>query len=79
MAKQKCSVRVGSLGFGGLSPIKQCTKPAVVIQTYTVAPFVSKAGKEFNREGGTYVNAYCEKHKSSDADVARFGMTVEKL
>jgi hypothetical protein len=33
--KLKCSTRYSSFGFGGLSPIKQCTKPAVVRETYT--------------------------------------------
>ena len=34
--KLRCQVRVGSFGFGGMSPIKQCTKPAVVRQNWTV-------------------------------------------
>ena len=79
MAKTKCSTKVGSISFSGFTPPKPCTKVATVIQTHTVAPFVSPAGKDFNREGGTYANAYCDRHKHSDADVVRFGMTVEKL
>ena len=80
MAKIKCHARTGSFGFAGLGQIKACNKVATVIQTHTVAPFVSPTGKtEFNREGGTYANAYCDRHKHSDAEVVRFGMTVETL
>ena len=32
--KLKCSTRHSSFGFGGLSPIKLCNKPAVVRETY---------------------------------------------
>lgn len=34
--KLRCDVRCGSFGFGGLSPIKQCTKPAVERLHWTV-------------------------------------------
>lgn len=63
MARTKCSVRFGSFGLGGLSPIKQCNKPATVIESYTVEPFVSKI-KEFSREGGTYSSAKCDRHRT---------------
>jgi hypothetical protein len=79
MAKTKCSAKVGSISFSGFTPPKPCTKVATVIETHTVAPFVSPAGKDFNREGGTYTNAYCDRHKHSAPEVAGYGMKVEKL
>ena len=62
--KLKCSARYGSFGFGGLSPIKQCTKPATVRETHTVEAFVSSV-PEFSRKGGTYVNLFCDRHRTT--------------
>jgi len=58
MAKRKCSAKVGSLSADlRVSPIKLCTRAAVVIETHSW-------------EGATYVNAYCARHRNNPKDVS---------
>jgi hypothetical protein len=53
MAKQKCAAEVGSMSLSGrFSPIKQCTKYASLVESFTV-------------DGKTYVKAYCSRHRSN--------------
>lgn len=58
MAKKKCAAKVGSLSADlKVSPIKQCTRAAVVIETHSW-------------EGVTYVNAYCARHRNNPKSVS---------
>lgn len=68
MARRKCSARVGymSLSDMGFSPIKPCPKNAVVVETHTVKKTV-------------YVNAYCERHRTSLKNAADWKVKVEQL
>ena len=76
--KLKCSARYGSFGFGGLSPIKQCTKPATVRETHTVDDFVSSV-PEFSRKGGTYVNLFCDRHRTTVTSTTSKSLTIETI
>ena len=77
--KLKCSARYGSFGFGGLSPIKQCTKPAVVRETHTTEAFVDKVWPQFSREAATYVNLYCDRHRTTVTSTTSKSLTIETI
>lgn len=58
--KLRCETRYGSFGFGGLSPIKQCTKPAVERWHWTV-----KGGE---LAGAQMSELHCSAHRELEPD-----------
>jgi hypothetical protein len=65
--KLKCSTRYSSFGFGGLSPIKQCTKPAVVRETYT------------DLYGKQHDDLRCSRHRTVVTDTTTKSFKAEQL